>query len=362
MASGTERKVWIQLGAGSLDRLEIRKETLPPPQPGQARIRIRAIGLNFADVFACLGLYSATPRGDFIPGLEFSGEVEALSDTPSRKKAGFKKGDRVMGLIRFGAYATHLNADLRYLYKIPREWSFEQGAAFLAQGLTAQYAIAHLGHVRREETVLVQSAAGGVGLLSLFILKWIGARAIAVVGNPEKASMLSERMNLPSGDIIVRQKGSFAQLLHEAAPDGVDVILDAVYGKYFKAQYNALRAGGRYVLFGAADLMPSGSSVNYATLGIKYLSRPRIDPLQMISENKSLLAFNLIWLWDRIDFLRDMFEDMMKLPWKSQPPIVGRTFSFEEVPSAMRFFQSGKSVGKVVIKPASDTGRAHRVP
>lgn len=361
MASGTERQVWIQPGAGSLDRLEIRKETLPPPQPGQARIRIRAIGLNFADVFACLGLYSATPQGDFIPGLEYSGEVEAISDSPSSKKSGFKKGDRVMGLIRFGAYATHLNADVRYLYKIPREWSFEQASAFLAQGLTAQYAIAHLGHVRPGETVLVQSAAGGVGLLSLFILKALGARAIAVVGNSEKEAMLSEKLKVAPRDIIVRQKGSFAQLLHQAAPEGLDVILDAVYGKYFKAQYNSLRAGGRYVLFGAADLMPSGTSVNYATLGIKYLSRPRIDPLQMISENKSLLAFNLIWLWDRIDFLRDMFDDMMKLPWKSQPPLVGRVFAFEEVPEAMRFFQSGKSVGKVVIKPDFDSGKPRRV-
>ncbi|MCE9599143.1 MAG: zinc-binding dehydrogenase [Spirochaetia bacterium] len=352
MASGTERRVWMQRGAGSLDRLEIRTETLPPLIAGQARVRVRAIGLNFADVFACLGLYSATPQGDFIPGLEFAGEIEAIHETTGGgKKSGLKKGDRVMGLIRFGAYATHLNADVRYLYTIPKEWSFEEGAAFLAQGLTAQYAIAHLGHVQRGETVLVQSAAGGVGLLSLFILKSIGARVIAVVGNSEKAQYLSDTFKIPPTDIVIRNPRTFARAIRSSAPDGVDVVLDAVYGKYFKPQYNLLRAGGRYVLFGAADLMPSGTSVNYAALGIKYFSRPRLDPLTMISDNKSLLAFNLIWLWDRIAFLRSMFDDMMKLPWKGQPPAVGRVFSFEETREAMRFFQSGKSTGKVVIKP-----------
>jgi len=346
-----ERKIWVQPGAGSLSKLEIRADRLTPPLDGHARIRIHAIGLNFADVFACLGLYSATPKGAFTPGLKFAGEIEEVAAGREKGQINWKKGDRCMGLIRFGAYATHLNADMRYLYKLPRGWSYEQGAAFLAQGITAYYAIHHLAHVKRDENVLVQSAAGGVGLLALFILKHAQSRAIAVVGNAQKAAFLKEKAGLSESAILIRNRKDFASELKRCAPDGLDVALDAVYGEYFQPTYDALRGGGRYVLFGAAELMPAGFSVNYLRLAWKYLRRPRLDPLAMISENKSLLGFNLIWLWDRVELLRGMFDDMMRLPWEKNPPHVGERFAFENAVDAMRFFQSGKSVGKIVLTP-----------
>lgn len=341
------RRVWIQASAGSLSRLGLVSDQIAAPSSDQVQIRVRACGLNFADIFAILGLYSATPSGAFTPGLEFSGEIAALGDI-AQQKTGFRPGDRIMGLTRFGAYTDLINVDYRYIRKIPSSWSFEQGAAFLAQGLTAEYAISDLGSVKKGETVLVQSAAGGVGLISLFLLEQLGAHAIAVVGSPSKIDLLVSR-GVKRERILLRNASTFRKDLGRAAPDGIDVCLDAVYGPFFKPQYDALRAGGRYVLFGAASMMPEGKKPNYLRLAFQYLRRPALDPLAMISDNKSLLAFNLIWLWDQTDRLSGLADRLLTYPWQNNPPFVGKVFSFEKAPDALRFFQSGESVGKVVL-------------
>ena len=109
------RDVWRIHQAGSLSRLRRETEELEAPPPGHARVAVGAVGLNFADLAACLGLYSATPKGAFVPGLEFAGTVEAVGDGVST----VGPGDRVIGLTRFGGYATLINADARYLHPLP---------------------------------------------------------------------------------------------------------------------------------------------------------------------------------------------------------------------------------------------------
>ena len=183
--------------AGSLTRLAREARELPDPEHGEVRVRVAAVGLNFADVFACLGLYSATPRGAFVPGLECAGVVEALGPGAETRVA---PGDRVMALTRFGGYATHVNVDARLLHPVPRAWSFAEGAAYPVQALTAWYALVRLGAVAPEHVVLVHSAAGGVGLQALSILEAVGARVIATVGDPAKRDILVREMYLARGN------------------------------------------------------------------------------------------------------------------------------------------------------------------
>ncbi len=348
------RKVWRIDRAGSLDRLTQRSEELSDPAPGQARVAVKAIGLNFADVFACLGLYSATPKGSFIPGLEFAGVVESVG--PSASEAddarGIRAGDPVVGLTRFGGYATALNAALGYVWPIRPGWSFAEAAALPAQGLTAWYGLARLGDVERGDVVLLQSAAGGVGLNALSILTAVGARTIAVVGRASKRQWLIEERGLAPEQIIVRDRATFGadidRALAATGAQGLDLVFDAVAGPFFQPAYDRLRPEGRHVVYGAADFMPPGARVNYLRLARRYLRRPRIDPLRMVSDNRSVMGFNLIWLWDRVNLLpaaRAALETLV-----TAPPHVGRRFPFAEAPAAMRYLQSGESVGKVVLE------------
>ena len=135
--------MWEIGRAGSIGQLHLRDDVLPELQAGQVRVAVRAIGLNFADLFALQGLYSATPRGAFTPGLEFAGVIEAVHAETSTD---LRAGQRVMGASRFGAYATKLHAEPQYLRPIPDDWDFAEGAALPAQGLTALYALRELGN------------------------------------------------------------------------------------------------------------------------------------------------------------------------------------------------------------------------
>jgi alcohol dehydrogenase len=182
------RQAWRIDRAGSLDRLALVAEPLAPLAAGEVRVAVRAVGLNFADVFACLGLYSATPRGAFVPGLEFAGVVE--DPGPATDAATWAPGDAVYGVTRFGGYATVLNVPARQLRGIPRGWSFSEAAAWPAQALTAGYGLVELGRLAPGELALVHSAAGGVGLHALAIAHARGARVVATIGRPEKRELL----------------------------------------------------------------------------------------------------------------------------------------------------------------------------
>ena len=352
------REVWRIERAGSLHRLARQAESLPKPGPGEARIAVKAVGLNFADLFACLGLYSATPAGPFVPGLEFAGVVEALGPPNASPATGGapgrapQPGDRVIGLARFGAYATAVNLDVRYLAPIPPEWSFAEAAAFPVQALTAWYALIELGALASGDGVLVHSAAGGVGLNALAILAAKGARVVATVGRPAKRDFLVERCGLAPGQVIVRDRRGFGSQLDRALAaldlDGFDLVLDAVAGPFFRPAYDRLRPEGRIVLYGAADLMPRRARPNYLRLALRYLRRPRLDPLRMIAENKSVMGFNLIWLWEQVDRLPRAYDQLALL--MARPPFIGRRFGFREAPAALRHLQSGESIGKVVLE------------
>lgn len=343
------RKVWQMPGAGSLARLGLYEQALAPPAPGEARVRVEAVGLNFADIFACQGLYSATPAGAFVPGLECAGVIEAIGDAAGMPA--LRVGERVIALTRFGAYATALNVGLRYLRPVPTGWTSEQAAAWAVQGLTAWYGLVQLGAVSRGATVLVQSAAGGVGLLALDIIESLGARPLAVVGRADKRDFLVEQRGLAPEAVIVRDPARFGAQIDGAVAflgaDGLDCVLDAVLGRTFGPAFERLRPEGRYVLYGAADFMSQSSRPNYLSLGWRYLRRPRLDPLAMVSANRSLMAFNLIWLWEHAERLPEGYAALEQLV--TRPPHVGALFPFERAPDALRLLQSGETVGKVVL-------------
>lgn len=350
----TQRDVWRIDRAGSLNRLTRRTEDIGPPGAGEARINVKAIGLNFADIFACLGLYSATPKGSFIPGLEFAGIVESVGPAlpGAAGNTTLQPGDAVAGLTRFGGYATAITVPLPFLRRVRPGWDFAQAAALPAQALTAWYGLVTLGALERDDMVLVQSAAGGVGLNALAILAAMGARVIATVGSESKRQWLVEHRGLTRDQIIVRAPRTFGadldRALAAASAKGFDLVFDAVSGPFFRPAYDRLLPEGRLVVYGAADFMSQGARANYLHLASRYLRRPHIDPLQMVSDNRSVMGFNLIWLWDRVERLTQGFDALDVLI--TEPPLVGRRFVFADAPAAMRHLQSGESIGKVVLE------------
>lgn len=347
VSGADERRAWRISKAGSLARLKLVAEPLPAPAVGEVQVRIAAIGLNFADVFACLGLYSATPKGAFVPGLEAAGKIVAIGDGVE----GWQIGDQVMVLTRFGGYADAMNVPAATLWPVPKGWSFAEAAAYPVQALTAWYGIQSLGNARADSIVLVQSAAGGVGLNALQALRSLKAKPVAVVGHESKRRWLIAEHDLAPATVVVRDERYAASLdtaLAHYGASGFDVIFDAVYGDAFQGAFDRLAPEGRYVLFGAADFMSHGARPNPLRLIWGWLRRPRLDPLAMIPQNRGLLAFNLIWLWEQSARLPEsMRATLAVIP---SPPHIGATRPFEEAIDAMRLLQSGQTIGKVVLE------------
>lgn len=336
-----KRKSYRITKVGSLNNLKLVDEEIVPPADDQVAVEVKAIGLNFADVFTILGLYGAAPKADFIPGLEFSGIV---SDKGKNASA-FNTGDRVMGSIRFGSYTTYLNIDCRYVIRLPDDWSFEEGASFIVQALTAYYALVPLGNLEENQTVLIHSGAGGVGIYANRIAKKFSAYTIGTIGNPSKIDLLkSEGYDCA----IVRDrnfKHTLANCLHGRK---LDLVLDSIGGKVQRISFDSLTTTGRLVAYGLSEFASPGARPNFLKLISMFISMPRYQTLTLIESNKSILGFNLIWLYERYDLWTKLLSEIQELHLTK--PYVGQVFPFERLKEAVKTFQSGRTVGKIVVK------------
>jgi NADPH:quinone reductase-like Zn-dependent oxidoreductase len=332
-----------RIKAGNIKNLKITQEELPAPGPGEVTVAVKTIGLNFADVFAIWGLYSATPKGEFIPGLEYAGEIAAVGEGVTSVKV----GDPVMGVTRFGAYASHLNIEAQYVIPLPTGWSFAEGAAYLVQVLTAYYALVHLGDLRENANVLIHSAAGGVGLLANRIAKKYNAFTIGTVGSERKIAKCKEE---GYDRVIVRGKDFAEQLDRALEGRPLNLVMETIGGKILEIGYEKLAAQGRMVVYSSARYATRTDRPNYLKLMWQFFTRPKIDPQTMTQENKGLLGFNLIYLYEQAELMHQLLEELKELDLPA--PFVGHTFDFEELPDAIRTFQSGKTMGKVVIRVA----------
>jgi len=335
-----ERSVYRIDSSGSLKNLKLLTETLSQPAPDEVTVEVKAIGLNFADVFAIQGLYSATPKGSFIPGLEYSGIII----NKGKDVTEFEPGDKIMGVIRFGAYATHLNINKNYVTPLPSNWSFEEGASFIVHSLTAYYSLVILGNIQTDSTVLINSAAGGVGIYANRIAKKFNAFTIGTVGNSNKTDLLIKE----GYDKVIVRNSNFSQQLKESINNrNLDLVLESIGGKIFSQCFKQVSAGGRVIVYGAAHFSTGSFSPNYLKVIGKYLLRPKIDPLKLSDSNKSVMGFNLIYLWNKAEILKKYLSEIQNLSLAK--PLIGERFNFSNLIDAIRKFQSRQTVGKVVI-------------
>lgn len=336
-----KRKTYRINKAGSINNLKLTDDNLPEPNENEVTVEVKAIGLNFADLFAIQGLYSATPKGSFVPGLEYSGNIISKGKNVSE----YNIGDKIMGAIRFGAYTTHLNIDKKYILHLPADYSFEEGASMIVQPLTAYYSLIELGNLKPNHTVLIHSAAGGVGIYANRIAKHLGAYTIGTIGSESKKNFL---INEGYDEVIVRSSNFSEQLKNALGVRKLNLVLESIGGKVFKESFKALAPSGRIIIYGGAQFMSQSSKPNLLKVIPKYLFRPKIDPLSLSDKNRSVMGFNLIYFWDHPEELREMLLKIISMRLKK--PHIGKVFTFDKLISALKYFQSGKSIGKVVVK------------
>lgn len=326
---------------GNFKNLKIKEENLGDPNDNEVQVEVKSIGLNFADVFCVLGLYDAAPDDAFIPGLEFSGVVKQVGSEVSK----LKQGDKVMGVTRFGAYTSLINIDAGYVMDLPEDWTFDDGSAYLVQALTAYYGLVELGNLSSQMNILIHSAAGGVGIWANRICKQYDCFTIGTVGRSSKIDLLKSE---GYDSQLVRNVKTFGPDLKDALEGRpLHLIMDSIGGTILKDGYKILAPMGRLVTFGSAHYGERKDRPNYPKLIWKYLRRPKIDPQTMIGYNKSVMGFNLVYLFDQVHLMHIILEKLSAM--NLGKPIISKKYPFESLPEALREFQSGRTTGKLVI-------------
>ncbi len=332
---------------GGYARLCLEDHPDPRPGAGEVLVDVRAAGVNFADCITRMGLYASARRlvgYPVTPGFEIAGTVAATGVGVE----GHRLGETVLALTLFGGYATRVAVRGEWAFPIPEGWTPAQAAGFPAAFLTAWYALFELAHPRAGTSVLVHSAAGGVGGALVQLARLAGCRVVGVVGATHKVEAARA---LGAEAVIDKSRQALWREAQRLAPRGYGVVLDANGATTLKASYHHLAPGGRLVVYGFHSMLSKGRGTpNPLRLLWGRLRTPRFDPLRLTGENRSVLAFNLSLLGDRTDLMRQAMAEL--LGWAAQGrirPLATTTYPMHEVTRAHRDLESGRTTGKLVL-------------
>ena len=337
------KQIWITRKGGP-EVLELREAADPSPKAGELRIRVRAAGVNFADVMARLGFYPDAPKLPCVVGYEVAGTIDAVGEGVPASRV----GERAVSFTRFGGYSDVVCVPADQAMAIPAQLSFSEAAAVPVQWVTAWHMIVFLGNLRRGQRILIQAAAGGVGTAAVQIAKRIGAEIIgtASAGKHERLKALGLH------HAIDYRNEDFEESVKKITDGkGVDLALDAVGGASFKKSYRCLRPTGKLMMFGASAVAPDGSgSLFNAAKAV--LQMPIFWPMPLLSSNKGIFGVNLGHLWNEKELLREELEAVLAgCAAGDFKPIVDLEVPFTDAPKAHARLQDRGNFGKVVLVP-----------
>ena len=330
-------KAWVAPRFGPPSVLRLVETPDPAPAAGEVVVRVRAIGLNFADCAARMGVYPNVPKPPVVVGMEVAGEVAALGPGVSAPVV----GTRVAAVPIFGGHAELVRVPATHVRPLPAGVGFAEGASLAVTGLTADHALFTVGRLRAGERVAITAAAGGVGTMAVQLAARAGARVLAVASTPEKRAL--------AASLGAHETCSYEEY-PRAVGAGVDVVLDSVGGRLFRPGWRALRGDGRYVLFGfAAGVGPNG--VRWLRAGLELVRMGIILPVPLVSPCRTLAGFNLSLVPQLAAELQERFARLEALVAAGElKPVIGAVFPFERLPEAHALLQGRGSTGKVVVE------------
>lgn len=307
-------------------------ETLPskPLEMGQARLGIKAVGVNFADTVMIAGRYQVKPPAPVIPGLEAAGEIiETAEDVTD-----LKPGDRVLSLCAWGAYADELAWAAARFMKIPDTMDFVTAAAFSLTFGTAHLSLTRRARLRPGETLVVLGAGGGVGSAAVAVGKALGARVIAVAGGPEKGAVA---LAAGADQVIDHLTQDVRPAILDLTKDkGADVIFDPVGGAAFTTALKVAAFESRIVIIGFAGGQP-----------------PQIPANHLLVKNVDVLGFFWGAYKERdLPALKASLKELFQW-WEAGRlrPHIGRTFPLAQAPDALQCLLDRQIAGKIVLIP-----------
>ncbi len=313
---------------GGPEVLELAERELEGPGQGQVRVRTRACGVNYIDVYFRTGLY---PRPlPFVAGLEGAGEIESVASDVR----GLSVGDRVAWSSVPGSYASGVLAPAASVVRVPDGVGDAIAAAAMLQGMTAHYLVHGVRDTRPGDTALVHAAAGGAGLLLVQLLKAAGATVIGTCSTAEKEALVRAE----GADHVIRYtEREFAPELREwTRGRGADVVYDSVGRSTFEGSLASLRPRGLLVLFGqSSGPVPPFDLGRLNALGSLFVTRPS---LAHYTADRAELELRAGAVFDAIAGGRLHVR-------------IGAEFPLARAADAHRALESRATTGKVLLRP-----------
>jgi len=331
-------------GHGGPEKLKIQQAPDPTPGEGALRIRVKASGINFADILARQGLYPDSPKVPCVVGYEVSGTVDAAG-----KGAGESwVGKDVIAMTRFGGYSDVVVVPANQVFERPASLTHEQCAAIPVNYLTAWQLLVVMGSLSKHETVLIHNAGGGVGLAAIDIARHIGARILGTASTGKHAFLKQRGLHEA---IDYRTQDWTVELKRLTDGRGVELITDPMGGSHWKKSYKALRSTGRLGMFGISAATESSLFGPLRLLPVA-LGMPFFHPIPLMNHNRSVFGVNLGHMWHEGHKIRVWMEALLRgvsEGWVR--PHVDKAFGFEQAGEAQAYMEARRNIGKVVLRP-----------
>ncbi|HEY7913487.1 MAG TPA: quinone oxidoreductase [Blastocatellia bacterium] len=303
----------------------------PSPGPGEVLVKVRAVGVNFADTLFRRGQYLTEPVFPQIPGAEAAGIVEEVGEGVPADLIGKR-----VAFLGQNCYAEYTRVGARQLIPLPDSISFEAGAAFPLQALTAYHMLFTMDRVEEGKTVLVHAAAGGVGLLAIQMARQVGARVYGTTSTEEKAALVRE---MGADSVFLYNKLDFVEEVRRVTGGrGVDLVLDSVGKSTFEGSLRSLAPFGHLISYGAASGRP--------------------DPLDVRALYENSLKVSAFWLVTAMrvpEIARRGVERVVE--WVATGKLrltIGLRLPLKEAPEAHRKLEGRETFGKIILVTSDD--------
>ena len=313
---------------GPLESLRIAEIPSPTPSPDEVLIDVRACGISFPDLLILQNKYQFKPNLPFSPGGEICGVVESVGENVSH----FKKGDQVIALSKWGGLAENAVVNSKQVFQLPAHVDFIMGASTLYAYGTSYHALKDRAQIQKGETLLVLGASGGVGLAAVELGKLMSAKVIAAASSDEKLKVCKEKgadhlINYSTEDL----RSGIKTITNKK---GIDVVYDAVGGKFSEPALRSMAWGGRYLVVGFA----SGEIPTFAA------NIPLLKGCSIVG------VFLSGFIEHKMEISQQNFRQLTT--WMSDGTIkqhIHRVYSFDESVQALLDLKDRKIAGKAVI-------------
>ncbi|KAL8574525.1 hypothetical protein ACOMHN_005902 [Nucella lapillus] len=343
-----QMKSVVLTGFGGMKMIKVLQKPEPKAGDGEVLVRVKACGMSFPDLMLRQGVMDNTPKPPLIMGFECTGTIEIVGENAT----GFNVGDRVMALSDYKAWAELVAVPATSVFKLPDHMSFEDGAALLMNYVTAYILLFDLANLRQGQSLLMHSAAGGVGQAMLQLIRTVEDVTIFATASAHKHDSIRDKVTH-----LLDHNVDYVQEIRKVASDGVDIVLDCLCGEDTNRGISILKPMGKYLLYGSSNIV-TGETKSFFSFAKSWWQVDKVNPIKLFDDNRCVGGFQLRRLLFRQGqhaYVHNVVHKLTDLHKQGKiKPVIDSVWAFEDVGEGMQRLHDRKNIGKILLDPSKE--------